>query len=365
MQKILVLRGGALGDFIVTLPALALLRQRWPQSRIELVGNSVAAQLALSRRSASAFTPAPFPTNCHLLDDSTENVRGASQTKCHLIDDTLVGDEGGLANGGAGKLVDAVHSQHEAQWSALYASTPVLGAFGEWLSRFDLVLNFWPDPDGTLREKFPRHPRQIFLSAEALPNCAPAAAHYCAPLRELGLEAQEYFYRVEVARFVPSAEKFANEAKRSVRRMRDNSPYLAIHPGSGSAAKNWPIERWVALCEWLKAEQRVELLIVTGEADSRAGDLLARFGSCARNLPLLELAAKLSACRLFLGHDSGVSHLAAACGAPSVLLFGPTDPAVWAPSAPHVSVVKRGPTLNSISIADVQAAVLAALTGGS
>jgi heptosyltransferase-2 len=59
----------------------------------------------------------------------------------------------------------------------------------------------------------------------------------------------------------------------------------------------------------------------------------------ARHLPLPQLAAVLERCRLFLGHDSGISHLAAATGAPCLLLFGPTDPAVWAPPNPGVHVL--------------------------
>ncbi len=56
-----------------------------------------------------------------------------------------------------------------------------------------------------------------------------------------------------------------------------------------------------------------------------------------------QLAAVLERCALFLGHDSGVSHIAAAVGTPCVLLFGATDPHVWAPANPNVRVV-RAPT---------------------
>jgi ADP-heptose:LPS heptosyltransferase len=97
------------------------------------------------------------------------------------------------------------------------------------------------------------------------------------------------------------------------------------------------------------------LLIVTGDAE--APGLLAGLGSIACCLPLPELAAQLSSSQLFLGHDSGVSHLAAALGVPCVLLFGPTDPAMWAPPVPHVRVIRRGPELTAISVADVKAAL--------
>jgi hypothetical protein len=115
MEKLLVLRGGALGDFIVTLPALALLRARWPKARIELAGNATAAQLALNRG-----------------------------------------------------LIDAVHSQHEARWAALYDDGPLPREFGAWLDEFDLVISFWPDPDGELRQRFPRHQRH--RAAHILPS---------------------------------------------------------------------------------------------------------------------------------------------------------------------------------------------------
>jgi heptosyltransferase-2 len=61
---------------------------------------------------------------------------------------------------------------------------------------------------------------------------------------------------------------------------------------------------------------------------------------CAQNLSLVELAARLQNCALFLGHDSGISHLAAAVGTPSLLLFGPTDPAIWAPANRNVKVLR-------------------------
>jgi hypothetical protein len=79
------------------------------------------------------------------------------------------------------------------------------------------------------------------------------------------------------------------------------------------------------------------------------------------NRPLEELIGHLAQCRIFLGHDSGISHLAAACGAPCVLLFGPTDPAMWAPPAPQVQVLRFGADPASLSIDAVQRAVKEAL----
>lgn len=292
MDRILILRGGALGDFIVTLPALAALRARWPAARIEFAGNAIAARLALTRG-----------------------------------------------------LLDAIHSQHESRWAALYSGRPLPADFAAWLARFDLVLAFWPDPAGDLARHFPFSPAQTFLFETAQPATAPAAAHFCAPLRGLGLAVPPDQLCFQFS--LPKPGQFRTDAP--------GSPQIAIHPGSGSPTKNWPLERWLKLCSQLKTSHDAEFLIITGEAEPAATrDAFAHLGRSAHALPLEELIVAIASCRLFLGHDSGVSHLAAACGVPSVLLFGPTDPATWAPPAPHVSVIRQGETLLAISVSDVE-----------
>ena len=297
MEKILVLRGGALGDFIVTLPALAAIRTRWPQSRIELAGNAVAAQLARSRG-----------------------------------------------------LLDAVHSQHEARWSALYGSGALSPEFAGWLATFELVLNYWPDPGGEIAARFPLRPGQRFLAAPALPTEAPAAAHYFSPLKQLGLSAPAYWYRIRPL----------NEGRRHDRDQAGPPASVApivIHPGSGSPRKNWAQASWRRLIAALPPP----VLLVLGEAER--GEWSGSEPPVPRLVqpPLEELVGVLNACRMFLGHDSGVSHLAAACGARCVLLFGPTEPAWWAPPVPSVRVVRSGSDLATLEYDAVQAAVRAAL----
>jgi ADP-heptose:LPS heptosyltransferase len=291
MRRILVLRGGALGDFIVTLPALARLRRAWPGARIELAGNATAAQL---------------------------------------------GRDAGL--------LDAVHAQHEARWSVLYTDTPLPPDFGAWLAPFDLVVSFWPDPEGQLGRHFPRHPGQRFLSAAAQPAAAPAAAHYSGALDPLGLEPVPCHFSLRP----PSS---GTPPGRS----------LVIHPGSGSPRKNWPAERWRALIPLLEPP----LALVVGEAETAGWRDFARPGvTVLTGMSLARLADHLAAARLFIGHDSGISHLAAACGVPCLLLFGPTDPARWAPHAPHVRVLQAGPDLAALSVATVATAIAAAFSQG-
>lgn len=111
---------------------------------------------------------------------------------------------------------------------------------------------------------------------------------------------------------------------------------VVIHPGSGSPRKNWPLERFEDLAARLiERGRRVRWCI--GPAEEENG--LAAGKDALRCDSLVELAAALAAARLYIGNDSGVTHLAAAVGCPTVALFGPTDPAVWAPLGAHVSVL--------------------------
>lgn len=289
MRSILVLRGGALGDFIVTLPTLAALRRQWPGARIELAGNATAAQLARARG-----------------------------------------------------LLDAVHSQHEARWGALFGSDPLPREFADWLAGFDLVLSYWPDPDGALAQRFPRHEGQRFLCAPALPTRGPAASHYAEPLQRLGIPPPAPHCLITPLR---PADPPAARA-------------IAVHPGSGGRRKNWPAENWRRLI----ADLPPPVTLILGEVELERADEFAVPGvDLLRAPPLEDLVVHLAGCRLFLGHDSGVSHLAAACGAPCVLLFGPTDPAIWSPPAPRVRVLQCGPDLASLPVPEVRDAVRRAL----
>jgi ADP-heptose:LPS heptosyltransferase len=114
----------------------------------------------------------------------------------------------------------------------------------------------------------------------------------------------------------------------------------AIHPGSGSPKKNWPFDRYLDLAEKLRA-QGFCIIWISGPAEERRF-LFPASERVFRDAPLPELVRVLSRSSLFVGNDSGISHLAAAAGAPSVVLFGPSDPAVWAPRGRTVAIVCAG-----------------------
>lgn len=116
-----------------------------------------------------------------------------------------------------------------------------------------------------------------------------------------------------------------------------------FHPGSGSETKNWPIENWKELGDLLLSADH-SLIVIAGEADEARSRTFASAWSgkpvqFVKNLPLPHLAALLEGSS-FIGHDSGISHIAAAVGAHCLLLFGWTDPAIWAPANTNVTVLR-------------------------
>jgi ADP-heptose:LPS heptosyltransferase len=123
--------------------------------------------------------------------------------------------------------------------------------------------------------------------------------------------------------------------------------FAVLHPFSGSARKNWPLERFQELAERL--QRRMPVFWCRGPEDELPG---------AVYIPdLYDLACWLGRARVFIGNDSGPTHLAAAAGTPVIALFGPSDPVVWAPRGRHVRVIARE-SLTDILASDVEQAIL-------
>jgi len=115
--------------------------------------------------------------------------------------------------------------------------------------------------------------------------------------------------------------------------------YVLLMPGSGSPAKNWPIESYLNLAHHLA--QSAALLIVLGPAETHLEKTFSHFATIS-NPTLGALAGLARYSSAFVGNDSGVSHLAAAAGGCGVVIFGPTDPARWRPLG-AVAVLQRMP----------------------
>jgi heptosyltransferase-2 len=304
--RILVIRGGAIGDFILTLPAIQLLRENFPEAHLEIIGYKHIVALAEGR---------------------------------HYADATRSIEYGPMA------AFFSPKAELSEELSAYFAS-------------FQQVVTYLYDPDGFFRGNLERAGVKNILSCYTrLDDSDHAARQLARPLEQMAL-----FLEDAAARVYPSSEDRAAAAE--LLAAGESTPLVALHPGSGSASKNWPVEKWAELGRHMAgAASRPRLVLIGGEADhGRLEQLVEAWRGLpvlvARELPLPVLAAVLEKAALFIGHDSGISHLAAAVGTPCLLLFGPTDPDVWAPANAGVQVL-RAPEgeLAELGVEEVWAAV--------
>ncbi len=309
MKRILVIRGGAIGDFILTLPTLKALRDAYPHAHIEILGYKNIAVLAEHRFYAQA-----------------------------------------------------VRSIEYGPLASFFAKNSELSAdLADYFAGFDLIISYLYDPDGIFEMNLRRCGVENLIQGRGkIDNHGHAAEQLARPIQEIGAPISDF-----AAKLYPSSEdrhaaaKFLGD---------DTGTIIAFHPGSGSEKKNWPLENWIDLGNHLLSQKDFggSIMIICGEADE---DQVARLESIwanrrvrfANGLPLPHLAALLENA-IFAGHDSGISHLAAAAGANCILLFGPTDPEVWAPRNENVRVI-RAPNgkIGGIAVQDVEEAVAAAL----
>ena len=285
MNRILTIRGGAIGDFILTLPALKALREAYPSTRLEILGYKHIAVLAEGRFYA--------------------------------------------------RRVRSIESALLSRFFAKDADLPT--ELATYFAGFDLIVTYLYDPDLIFETNLQRSGAQKIARGPAkIENSSPASRQVAQPIEEFGLSIFNF-----APKLYPSTED-RHRAREFLAGLA--APIVAFHPGSGSDKKNWPLQNWIELGNHFLRYFAGSLLIVSGEADK---DQIRQLESIWRNpgvrfakyLPLPDLAAALEH-TIFVGHDSGISHLAAAAGAKCILLFGPTDSAVWAPLNENARVIR-------------------------
>jgi heptosyltransferase-3 len=302
--RILVIRGGALGDFILTLPAIRLLRDNFRDCALHILGYRHIAILA----------------------------------------------EGYYAN--------SIRSIDYGPLAGFFNPKAALDQeLCDYFAGFQQIVSYIYDPDGLFEAGLRRGgARNLIRASPKISERRHAAFQLAEPLERLGLKLQD-----PAAEIFPSAKDLAaaQELLADLRR-----PLMAVHPGSGGERKNWPLEGWVAMQKKILDDKRVgHLLVIGGESDAQQLAQLrlttrAERQSFLENLPLPLLAAILSQCAFFVGHDSGISHLAAGTGVSCLLLFGPTDPQVWSPANRGVSVLGApGGQLSDLETATVLARI--------
>jgi ADP-heptose:LPS heptosyltransferase len=282
--RVLVLRGGAIGDFILTLPALQAIRARWPGAYLELIGYPHIANLAL-----------------------------------------------------AAGLAEHVDSLDRAEMARFFSPLP---AFSDeqaaWLRSFDIVFSYLNDPGGVVRRNLQSAGARLVIYGSPIVESGHAIDHLLKPLESLAIYAEDRTPRLRLMASV------AEEGRAWLAGRGLGPGAFVLHPGSGSPAKNWPVERFVEIARRLRERGR-EILVVSGEADVEVTAAFRRAmpdASFLEGRTLVGVAATLAACPHYLGNDSGITHLAAALGLSVCALFGPSRAERWGPRGERVVVVR-------------------------
>ncbi|MBI2441336.1 MAG: glycosyltransferase family 9 protein [Lentisphaerae bacterium] len=307
VPRILILRGGALGDFILTLPAIRALRRQWPSASIELIAHPNIAELAA-------------------IAGLINHVRPLSAA--------------GMAEWFVPNRVWPERERND-------------------IASFDLIISYLSDSDGVVQANLRRAGAKLVLTCCPVVSSGHAADHFLSPLKDLDVSPQS-----QAAPLLPWPEAQREQARQWLKRQGAGDNVISLHPGSGSSKKNWPIEKFIGLANQVQCSLSAQPLFILGEADTETAKTLAAQAPAIPvliNRPLPEVGSVLAESRGYVGNDSGITHLAAALGIPVVALFGPTEAAVWGPCGANVVIIQgHEPTAEALAAIE-PAAVLRAL----
>ncbi len=307
---ILVIRPGAIGDVLLTFPVLQALREAYVNPQITLVSNAVVLPLAL-----------------------------------------------------ASGIVDEVFDYQDIRWSELFSEPGIHSpAVLDLLAQTDLAICWLRDPDHIVEQNLREAGVKRVIVAPGRPpegtrvhiveylggtvGLSPTQGTVGLPSVQGTRKGHPYHTRAGSCMVgVPLAGTLGGDAIDRI----PSSHQIAIHPGSGGAAKCWPTENFAEVIERLWRQNRPVLLLAGPADNDRLESILGQLSPAPKpellqvlaNKPLLEVAHHLQACWGYLGNDAGITHLAAMLGVPTVAIFGPSDPVVWHPVGPGVKVIRE------------------------
>ena len=277
-KRILIARGGAIGDFILTLPVFQALKASFPQVTLGCLSPAGRGQIA-----------------------------------------QMAG------------LADEIRNVDDRCWASFFVKDSQLdGVACNWLSSFDCIISYLHDPSETWKTNVVRVSDAFYLGGCHHPgemSDVPASISLLKALQPIGI-----FHADPVPRIIHSNTVLKSET-------------IACHPGSGSESKNWPEEYWCQLIALLLKQGSMDLMIVGGESEAkRVRRLGSKFPNARLRLllnePLTSVARELTRCKIFVGHDSGITHLAAALGVRCVVIWAQTNEKVWRPPGEIVHILK-------------------------
>jgi heptosyltransferase-3 len=294
-NRLLIIFPGALGDLLCLGPAIRAVVRRHPGTSIELMARTELARFAVGRMGVS---------------------------RAESIDRREV--------------------------AALFSEGPELTESARFFGQFGRILSFFASQDRRFRDGLRAAAGTSAVSFHPFRPEVPGhvAAAY---LNEIGEPGAPLDSHLEL---ISEDLEGASTALAGLG-LRD-SPFVLLFPGSGGRHKNWPAENFAILANAIRPKANPLFVLGPAEQDLRqtlVPMLEKERISYLRELSLGTVAGLARLAAGFVGNDSGVSHLAAACGAPGVAIFGPSEPARWRPLG-RVEVI-RSENLSELTPADV------------
>ncbi|HLE86416.1 MAG TPA: glycosyltransferase family 9 protein [Candidatus Brocadiaceae bacterium] len=292
IQNILIIRPCALGDLVVTLPTIEAIRNYFKNARIEIMGYSSFLEIVKGRFYADTISRFDQADIAHLFTKNS-NVPASLINKLSNMD----------------LIISFVSDKEQVMVSNLRAAG------------VKHVIHYEP---------FPSEGEDIHIIDHFLRCLDLLGVHHSNKIPKIFLRDED----------VLLGEKFLNDRVVDPKKM-----LVAMHPGSGSRQKCWAVDHYAELILLLKKEMDAQILLISGQADTGIVEELRvkvrdNFILVDR-LPLPILAAIIKRSNLFVGNDSGITHVAAAVGTPAITIFGPTDPNMWGPRGERVKIFYR------------------------
>lgn len=291
-RSIIVIHPGALGDVLLAVPALRWIQAKFPGHRILLISNEAIGRLLLECRQIDAWMSVQGAFCADLCSGSVPDSIEIRQwlEACDLAVAWMTDDDRGLAtvlrNCGVGEV--RIQSPFSPQLKARHQSDRFLETLG--------------------------------ATTADLPAGEPLRLSTC--LLEQG------------------------RASRLSLGISTDRPFALIHPGSGSRHKCTRAEVLASVIEGLNREGLCSVILEGPADEAMAAQLLHRLPmppAVLRGSDLSTVAGVMAQAQVYIGHDSGITHLAASLNVPTIALFGPTDQNRWAPRGAHVVVLQGTP----------------------
>lgn len=307
-MKIWIRATNWVGDAIMALPALRMIRSRFPESEIAVVARSYVAELYRDQQICNQLITCE-PAGVHAGFSGRERL--AEELRAYKFDLALL-----------------LQNAFEAAWLAWRAGIPE-------------------------RIGYARDGRSVLLTrAIPVPKPGEIPSHekfyYLELLRRAGW--LDSLPEVDLISLIVPEEKRSN-AENFLRRAGVRSGAFRIAIGAGASygsAKCWPPSRFAELANRLQPQSDADVLLFGTTAEAAVSSAI----SSQLHRPPIDLVGKtavgdlpalFSRCHLFIGNDSGAMHVAAAVGLPVVAVFGPTDPLGTAPVTPRCSIIQERP----------------------